>query len=467
MRVLAIARHTVHVTHAGTERQAVKRTGFDVVAQPGAGHIARGVDGAFALLFRAALLITNVRVGIGRLHAQAVGELADSFQLHAFRFDLPDGAVRICRLLFGGDVFLVNAEHRRTELAVHPLRLHLHARFPLLALHRVQDLAVLIGKAGRREGRGVADVRCNTVIEQVQQRRTAAEVVLIQIAAAAVELVDIGDAHLVVTPAQRQSPAVDGHLILQVVARLAQLVLLFAVHGDVIRLRAVHRVEGIDRRETTVVASGIVAAILIIQTDQHAVVHRPGIEAAVHLVIQRDRVHLLVGTGVAAIQIRFVQPSCGIDLIQLDFGMQVAQLLAHRPAAIKHMFDVVADHVLAAVIFVVIVFAFKEGIGNLLAVVGNHGAFVRQARVAPAFRIAMQIGHQIETRVVGDTPGEARHQRVALFLQRAKLRIGVAGHPAQTCGHAVVIVQRTGDVEHRPALIVIPGEKFDLTARIK
>ncbi|MNP34733.1 hypothetical protein D3C76_1280370 [compost metagenome] len=79
----------------------------------------------------------------------------------------------------------------------------------------------------------------------------------------------------------------------------------------------------------------------------------------------------------------------------------------------------------------------------------------------------MQIGHQIETRVVGDTPGEARHQSVAFFFQRAELRIGVAGHPAQTRRYTVVVVQRAGDIEHCPALIVIPGEEFDFTARIK
>jgi hypothetical protein len=65
----------------------------------------------------------------------------------------------------------------------------------------------------------------------------------------------------------------------------------------------------------------------------------PGIDAAVDLVIERDGVHLFVRAGIAAVQLGFVQPACGIDLIQLDFGMQVAQLLPHRPAVIKQMLE--------------------------------------------------------------------------------------------------------------------------------
>ncbi|MNP29457.1 hypothetical protein D3C76_1224840 [compost metagenome] len=168
MRVLTIAGHAVHVTHAGTERQAVQRTGFNIVTQPGAGHITWGVNRTFTLFFRTALLIANIGIGIRRLHAQAVGQLADRFQLDAFRFDLTDGTVRIGRLLFGGDVFLVNTEHRRAELAVHAFWLNLHARFPLLAFHWIQNLAIFIGKTGRRERGGVADVRRDTVVEQIQ-----------------------------------------------------------------------------------------------------------------------------------------------------------------------------------------------------------------------------------------------------------------------------------------------------------
>ncbi|MOA31637.1 hypothetical protein D3C78_1528050 [compost metagenome] len=79
----------------------------------------------------------------------------------------------------------------------------------------------------------------------------------------------------------------------------------------------------------------------------------------------------------------------------------------------------------------------------------------------------MQIGHQIETRVIGDAPGQAWHQRVAFFFQRIELRIGVTRHAAQAYCHAIVVVQRAGNVEHRAALVVIAGEQFDLTARIE
>ena len=214
MGVLAIAGDPVDIAHAGADGQAVQQAGFDVVAQPGAGHVTRGINGALALLFRAALLVANIRVGVRRLHTQAVGQLTNRLQLNAFGFDFTNGTVRIGRLLFSGNVLLVDAEHRSAELAVHPFWLILHARFPLLALHRIQDIALLVGKAGRRKGGGVADVRRNAVIKQIQQRRAAAEVVFIQIAAGVVKVVDVRHAHLVVTPAERQAPAVNGHLIL-------------------------------------------------------------------------------------------------------------------------------------------------------------------------------------------------------------------------------------------------------------
>lgn len=122
-------------------------------------------------------------------------------------------------------------------------------------------------------------------------------------------------------------------------------------------------------------------------------VHGPGIDAAVELVIESDGVHLFVRAGVTAVQFGFVQPARGIDLIQLDFGMQVAQLLPHRPAVIKHMLEIVADHIFTAVVLVVIIFTFEEGVSNFLAVVRYHGTFIGETRVAAALRIAMQIGH--------------------------------------------------------------------------
>lgn len=82
--------------------------------------------------------------------------------------------------------------------------------------------------------------------------------------------------------------------------------------------------------------------------------------------------------------------------------------------------------------------------------------------MAAAFRIAVQVGHQIQTGVVGDTPCQARHQGVTLFLQRIELGIGIAGHPAEAHRHAVVIINRASDVEHRPTLVIVTGEELDL-----
>ncbi|MNN57602.1 hypothetical protein D3C81_1725960 [compost metagenome] len=87
--------------------------------------------------------------------------------------------------------------------------------------------------------------------------------------------------------------------------------------------------------------------------------------------------------------------------------------------------------------------------------------------MAATFRIAVQVGHQVETRLVGDTPGQAGHQRVAFFLQRTKLRVRIARHPAQTRRHAIVIVQCAGDVKGGATLIVIAGKQLHFTPRIK
>ena len=240
-----------------------------------------------------------------------------------------------------------------------------------------------------------------------------------------------------------------------------------AVLGDVVRLRTVNRVEGVNRREAAVVAGDVVGAVLVVHADQHAVVHRPGVEAAVDLVIQGDGVHLLVRAGIAAIQLGVIQPACGIHLVQLDFGVQVAQLLAHRPAAVKQVLDVIADHVFPTIVLVVIVLALEEGVGDFLTAVRYNGALIWQAGVAAAFRIAVQVGHQIQTGAVGDTPGQARHQGVTLFFERIELGISIAGHPAEAHRHAVVIINRAGHVEHRPTLVIVTGEELNLPARIE
>ena len=72
MRIQAVAGNAVDVAHAGTQRQAIQRAAFYIIAQPGAGLIARRVNCTLALLFRAAFLIANVGVGIGGLQAEAI-----------------------------------------------------------------------------------------------------------------------------------------------------------------------------------------------------------------------------------------------------------------------------------------------------------------------------------------------------------------------------------------------------------
>ena len=43
MRIQAVAGNAVDVAHAGTERQAIQRAAFHIIAQPGAGLIARRI----------------------------------------------------------------------------------------------------------------------------------------------------------------------------------------------------------------------------------------------------------------------------------------------------------------------------------------------------------------------------------------------------------------------------------------
>ena len=131
------------------------------------------------------------------------------------------------------------------------------------------------------------------------------------------------------------------------------------------------------------------------------------------------------------------------------------------------MFNVVADHVFTAIVLIVFILAFKEGVRDFLTVMGNHGAVIRQAGVAAAFRIAVQIGHHIEAGIIGDTPCHAGHHRVTLFLERIELGIGITRHAAQACRDAIVIIKRPGDIKHRPTLIVITGEHPDFATRIE
>ncbi|MNN44749.1 hypothetical protein D3C81_1590550 [compost metagenome] len=87
MGIQAIAGDPVDVAHARSQRQAVQRTTFHIVAQPGAGLITRGVHRTLTLFLRTALLVANVGIGVCRLQAEALRQLADRLQLDPFRFN--------------------------------------------------------------------------------------------------------------------------------------------------------------------------------------------------------------------------------------------------------------------------------------------------------------------------------------------------------------------------------------------
>ena len=240
-----------------------------------------------------------------------------------------------------------------------------------------------------------------------------------------------------------------------------------AIQRNVIRLSAINRVESVNRRKRAIIASSMITAILIIDPHQQTMINRPGIHAAVELIIQRDSRHFLPGAGIAAIQRRFIQPTCGIDLIQRHFGMQIAQFLPYRPAVIEQMLNVITHHIFTAIVFVVVIFTFKESVRNFSAVIRYNRALIRQSGVATALRITVQIGHKIKTRPIGNSPGQARHQRITFLFQGGKLRIGVTCHAAKTRRHTFIVIQWAGHIKSRPALVVIAGKQLHFSSGIK
>ena len=103
--------------------------------------LTRGINGALALLFRAALLVANIRVGVRRLHTQAVGQLTNRLQLNAFGSISPmERYGSVGSSLVAMFFWLMRNTEALNWLFI-PSGSILHARFPPLAFIGSWDVA--------------------------------------------------------------------------------------------------------------------------------------------------------------------------------------------------------------------------------------------------------------------------------------------------------------------------------------
>lgn len=197
----------------------------------------------------------GVGVAIGADHLQVVGDVAGGFQFYPgdLHFARLRSDRRAAYVLRHADVLLAQVIDRGGEQRVGAHRLVLHTDFPLLAFGRLQRTgAVHIGASGGLERLRIGDVGRHAIVEDVAERRVAAEL-LVAAGIGGVALVVEGGpgVHPVLATAEGQAPIVEGDLVLDVEAGLVGLLLVVVEGRRTIRFDdrlAVDRVVDVARR---------------------------------------------------------------------------------------------------------------------------------------------------------------------------------------------------------------------------
>ncbi|MNP26197.1 hypothetical protein D3C76_1190410 [compost metagenome] len=174
-----------------------------------------------------------------------------------------------------------------------------------------------------------------------------------------------------------------------------------------------------------------------------------GQEFGLQHVIDDERVEFFVTTGVVAVQL--IAGGCGpaiaVDLVEIDLGIQVPEVLAGREHVIEAVFELVADRLLVALVTVHAGLTFKEVFRNALAVALMQGAVRRHAAVITAVGVVLQIGLQGQRRVVGKVDADGGGQCVAFLLVMVELSVGLVGKAGQPVRNTLVVIHRATGVK--------------------
>ncbi|KAG1241053.1 hypothetical protein G6F68_017064 [Rhizopus microsporus] len=133
--------------------------------------------------------------------------------------------------------------------------------------------------------------------------------------------------------------------------------------------------EGVQVGRRAGIQSAVGVAVLVCQAQQHGVLDRAGLELALQLVVDGERVERFIGARVIAVQLRAVGPAVAVDLLERDVGRDIPRVLAERPAVVEAVVELIAEDALVALEFVVVGIGIHEMARDALArmVVGDAG----------------------------------------------------------------------------------------------
>ncbi|KAG0776925.1 hypothetical protein G6F22_012226 [Rhizopus arrhizus] len=337
--VVDVAVDAAVVAHARTEAEPAQRAGGEGVV--GAQRRAFLRHQRHLLAYRSGIGAApdlGVEAGVAAVHAQALADVPAPFQLgtaHAglALLDREQGVLRVD----GERVVLLDLVRRRGQQQAATLGLVLHAGLELLAGGRHERAPRVVGTDGGLERLRPAHVGAHAIVEQVVHAHPAGEPVIALVGAAggADALLGIGT-DPVLAAGQRDQPAVDADLVLQVQAQRAlRLHLARGVVGYLHR-RAIHGVVGIDAGRAEQECRGvIVARATVVQPRQHRVLGTAAAEAEGQVVVDGHAFGLVQARVVVAHQLGAVRRHQAEQAQAAAAGVHFGPAVAHPSAALS------------------------------------------------------------------------------------------------------------------------------------
>nr|GEU62229.1 hypothetical protein [Tanacetum cinerariifolium] len=448
----------IHVAHAAAHRQPR--------------HAGRGktVLGPQRRLLRrhAVELFVKIDVVVVGNQLQSLGQLAARFQLHA----AGAGAVELRgQYRRDGDqlILFFPAIRGRVQRQVAPDRLVLHARLPLLAAQRLEDLA-LSAVGHRRKRLAVADIRRDAAVGQIHQPGALGGGARL-LGVRALGFV----ARLVVPQAHGQQPfRRQAQLILHVDARL--LLGIGRQQRQIVeREPGVDRVVHVDRGRHRVARRTGLLVVQVVDAQQELVLDRAGDKVAFQRVVDAEHLGLRQRGGRIAVHHALVdgvgvktawqRERVRVNRTVVVLVVRVAHVLTQFPVAVQRRLEGPADGLALGVVAVEAGLADKA-VGRDLAVrVARQHAGPREELRGGAGLIVLPQGLQRQRGVGVGLPRQRRRHQCVVVPHVIDLGIGVALDRDQAVQPLAVLGERTGEVALHLLALVAAVLHADLVLR--
>ncbi|MNM65220.1 hypothetical protein D3C81_766510 [compost metagenome] len=414
----------------------------------------------------------DVVPGVAADQVEALDDLRLGFQFDALRAHF----AFLAHVTEGeelGEVFPGQVERSDGVHRVVVVRLVFQADLVLLADGRLQLRTVGGVADGRQERLAVAGVGREAVLEHVDDPGAAGELfVLLRLRDTVVALV----AGPVVAPAEHEDPVVDLHLVLQVDASHAELLLVVRSEGGHEGLwLAVDRLEHVERIEGQgYVLLLVELAVVVVETGERRVANGTGIEVGLRLGVDGEQaavaLALVIGAEVDAFGQRGqakARSDGGVE--QREFRavlavVAVAQVLADGPDIVEVVLEHVAQRGLLVGHVVVegvadVGIAIQPALGG-----GEHSAGGGQG-VGEVAGLLLVFGEKGQLGVVAGTEADRRGEVLAAVGDVVGLGIAFAEQAGQAVAPDAFLVQLVAEVEGALLVVEVAGLQLHFVQR--